>query len=145
MVVSALDGAGSTGEPQPAGLLARLQTDLGLGLPPSVRAGAAAAATGVPLPSRLSVAELAWSCVAVAGFALSSAAAAERAGSGGWEAPDPFLVAAAYRSHDHLRIDGRTPDAFAPLSGFWRTADGWVRTHGNYPHHAASMRAALSL
>ncbi|MGW1120788.1 CoA transferase, partial [Streptomyces tanashiensis] len=29
----------------------------------------------------------------------------------------------------HLRVDGRAPVSFAPLSRFWRAADGWVRTH----------------
>jgi hypothetical protein len=26
-------------------------------------------------------------------------------------------------------------DPFAPLSRFWRTADGWLRLHANYPWH----------
>jgi crotonobetainyl-CoA:carnitine CoA-transferase CaiB-like acyl-CoA transferase len=31
---------------------------------------------------------------------------------------------------------------FAPLSRFWRSADGWVRAHANYPwHHAALLQA----
>ena len=42
--------------------------------------------------------------------------------------------------------DRRTrADNFAPLSRFWRTADGWVRTHANYPHHRARLLAALGL
>ncbi|KFD43879.1 hypothetical protein IU11_07380, partial [Cellulosimicrobium sp. MM] len=36
-------------------------------------------------------------------------------------------------------------DGFAPLSGFFRTADGWVRTHANYPHHRARLLALLDL
>ena len=32
---------------------------------------------------------------------------------------------------------------FAPLSRFWRTADGWLRLHGNYPHHRAAALAVL--
>lgn len=122
--------------PHDSGLLARLQGELELELPPSMQTGAAASAARVPLPSRLAVAELSWSCVAVAGGALSP---------DGWEDPDPVLVAASYRSHDHQTVDGRRPEAFAPLSGFWRTVDGWVRTHGNYPHHAAAMLTALEL
>lgn len=54
-------------------------------------------------------------------------------------------VAAAFTSINHLRIDGRAPAAFAPLSGFFPTADGWLRTHGNYPHHAAALRRGLAL
>ena len=32
---------------------------------------------------------------------------------------------------------------FATLSRFWRCADGWVRTHANYPWHEAALRQAL--
>ncbi|MFF1695558.1 CoA transferase [Streptomyces sp. NPDC058257] len=54
-------------------------------------------------------------------------------------------VATAFVSERHLRIDGRAPTSFAPLSGFWRTADGWVRTHANYPHHRARLLSALGI
>lgn len=49
---------------------------------------------------------------------------------------DSRAVAAAFASLDHLRVDGRQPVGFAELSGFFRAADGWVRLHANYPHHA---------
>ncbi|MEU5227105.1 CoA transferase, partial [Streptomyces toyocaensis] len=58
---------------------------------------------------------------------------------------DDGAVATAFTSERHLRIDGRTPETFAPLSRFWRTADGWVRTHANYPHHRARLLAALGV
>lgn len=58
---------------------------------------------------------------------------------------DEEAVATAFVSERHLRIDGRTPVSFAPHSGFFRTADGWVRTHANYPHHRARLLAALGL
>ncbi|NJQ01201.1 carnitine dehydratase [Streptomyces sp. PLAI1-29] len=54
-------------------------------------------------------------------------------------------VATAFTSERHLRIDGRAPVSFAPLSGFWRADDGWVRTHANYPHHRARLLRALGL
>ncbi|MBD8079663.1 CoA transferase [Cellulosimicrobium arenosum] len=50
-------------------------------------------------------------------------------------APDPERVAAAFTSDRLLRLDGSPVDGFAPLSGFFAVADGWVRTHANYPHH----------
>ncbi|WP_244631996.1 MULTISPECIES: hypothetical protein [unclassified Microbacterium] len=34
---------------------------------------------------------------------------------------------------------------WSPYSGFWRTDDGWIRTHGNYPHHAAALLRGLQL
>ncbi|NHI17240.1 CoA transferase [Microbacterium excoecariae] len=52
------------------------------------------------------------------------------------------LVAASFAALEHLRVDGRTPSPWAPLSGFFRTADGWIRTHGNYPHHAEAIARA---
>lgn len=55
----------------------------------------------------------------------------------------PELVAASFAAFEHLRIDGRVPEAWAPLSGFFQTADGWVRLHGNYPHHASAITRAL--
>lgn len=55
-------------------------------------------------------------------------------------------VAAALTSSRLLRIDGRQPPGdFSPLSRFWETSDGWVRTHGNYPWHAAALLSALSV
>ncbi|MYR23684.1 CoA transferase, partial [Streptomyces sp. SID6137] len=58
---------------------------------------------------------------------------------------DDGAVAAAFHSERLLRVDGRAPLSFAPLSRFWRTADGWVRTHANYPHHRARLLDALGL
>jgi hypothetical protein len=58
---------------------------------------------------------------------------------------DPARIAIAYRSDRVLTIDGTAPPVWSPFSGFWPTRDGWVRTHGNYPHHAAGLRRALRL
>lgn len=54
-------------------------------------------------------------------------------------------TAAAFNSLGHLRIAGKQPEGFAPLSGFRRTLDGWIRLHANYPHHAARLLAALEV
>lgn len=42
-----------------------------------------------------------------------------------------------------FQIDGAPAGGgFAPQSRFWRAADGWVRTHANFPwHHEALLRA----
>ncbi|HEV6953804.1 MAG TPA: CoA transferase [Promicromonospora sp.] len=60
-------------------------------------------------------------------------------------APDPARVAAAFSSDRLLAVDGRPVEGFAPLSGFFRTADGWVRTHANYPHHRTRLTALVGL
>jgi crotonobetainyl-CoA:carnitine CoA-transferase CaiB-like acyl-CoA transferase len=57
---------------------------------------------------------------------------------------DPAHVAAAVRSETLLRDPaGRGIEGFAPLSRLWRAADGWVRTHANYPWHRAALIRAL--
>jgi crotonobetainyl-CoA:carnitine CoA-transferase CaiB-like acyl-CoA transferase len=106
--------------------------------------------SGTPglLPSRLPVEETAIACTAAALLA-AAALHAQRGGDGGSRgAPaarlDRAHVAAAFRSEAYLRIGGeQAGPGFAPLSRFWRTADGWVRTHGNYPWHRAALLRAL--
>ncbi|MEU9443399.1 CoA transferase [Streptomyces sp. NPDC048304] len=98
------------------------------------------------LPARLPVRELARACVAACALAAAELGA-RRAGLG--EVPevrvDDGAVAAAFHSERLLQVDGRAPVVFAPLSRFWRTADGWVRTHANYPHHRARLLTGLGL
>ena len=99
------------------------------------------------LPSRLPVEDTAIAC---AGAALLAAVAlhGQRSGSA---APsvglDQGQVAAAFRSEAYLRLNGEavlgSGAGFAPLSRFWRTSDGWVRTHGNYPWHREALLRAL--
>ncbi|MGH3256281.1 MAG: CoA transferase [Streptosporangiaceae bacterium] len=94
--------------------------------------------TGEPgrLPSRLPVEDTAIAC---AGAALLAAGA----GRGGARL-DRGHVAAAFRSEAYLRLNGeRAGPGFAPLSRFWRAADGWVRTHGNYPWHREALLRAV--
>ncbi|MEU9171335.1 CoA transferase [Streptomyces sp. NPDC048420] len=98
------------------------------------------------LQGRLPVRELARACVGACAQAAAELGA-RRAGLA--EVPavrvDDGAVAAAFLSERHLLIDGRAPVNFAPLSRFWRTADGWVRTHANYPHHRARLLDALGV
>ncbi|HEY2204700.1 MAG TPA: CoA transferase [Pseudonocardia sp.] len=90
------------------------------------------------LPSTLPVADVAVACV---GAALLAAGELGGARSVGLSAAH---LAAAVRSEAYLRIDGQPAGAgFAPLSRFWRAADGWVRTHGNYPWHRDALLRAV--
>jgi crotonobetainyl-CoA:carnitine CoA-transferase CaiB-like acyl-CoA transferase len=54
-------------------------------------------------------------------------------------------VTTSAQSERHLRVDGAAPTFWGSLSGFWRTSDGWVRTHGNYPHHAHRLASLLGI
>jgi len=98
------------------------------------------------LPARLPVLELAHASVAVCSLAAAELCAL-RGGFGDVPAvrTDDGAVAAAFTSERRLVVDGRVPGTFAALSRFWRTADGWVRTHANYPHHRARLLAALGV
>ncbi len=102
---------------------------------------------GLPglLAARLPVMDLARATVAVCALAAAELAAQRDGGPLPEVRVDDGAVATAFVSERHLRIDGRAPSAFAPLSRFWRTADGWVRTHANYPHHRAPLLRALGL
>lgn len=83
--------------------------------------------------------------LAVASVTAVRDAAARAGGFDAGPPPDPERVAAAFASDRLLRLDGAPVDGFAPLSGFFRAADGWVRTHANYPHHRARLLALLDL
>jgi len=88
------------------------------------------------LPSTLAV--LPAMTAAVALSTLAAAVLDHSRGSRSW-APvivDLEHVAVAARSERHARTAATVEvDLFAPLSRFFRTADGWVRLHANYPWH----------
>ena len=94
----------------------------------------------------LAVDELAVGAVAAALLAAADLAEARGAGR-----PKIALstehVALSFRSERHLLRGGASPGpSFAPLSRLVRCAgDGWARTHGNYPHHAAALGRALGI
>jgi crotonobetainyl-CoA:carnitine CoA-transferase CaiB-like acyl-CoA transferase len=123
--------------------LVAVLSDLGL------RDGAGLEVTGDARPAALS------SPLAVAGCAVASVgaclvAAAElahvRTGRRPHVALDTGHVAAAVRSEAWLRdASGRGIEGFAPLSRVWPAADGWVRTHANYPWHRAALLASLGI
>jgi CoA-transferase family III len=89
----------------------------------------------------------------VLGFAAGAVrealgAAADLAVARGGRAPAIGLetdqVVAAFESEGRLRAPGlEGATAFADLSRFAQTADGWVRLHANYPHHRAALLAVL--
>ncbi|MBY8342232.1 CoA transferase [Streptomyces spinosirectus] len=117
-----------------------------LGGDPALLSRVSTVARRSALEARLPVGELARACVGAC--ALAAAELGARRG-GLAEVPgvlvDDGAVATAFHSERHLTVDGRAPVNFAPLSRFWRTADGWVRTHANYPHHRARLLDALGV
>ncbi len=96
------------------------------------------------LPARLAATGLAVGAVAAATTAAASLSEA-RGGPAPRAVVDGRRVSAAFRSDRLFRLDGAPIEGFAALSGFWRTADGWVRTHANYPHHRRRLLTSLGL
>ena len=94
---------------------------------------------GNVLPSALPVNTLACGAVAAAGLAGLAVRGGERVHV------DPRQVAVAFRNDQLQTVDGHRTARFGPLSGFFETADGWVRTHANYPHHRDRLVRALGL
>ncbi|WP_172387527.1 CoA transferase [Streptomyces sp. MNP-20] len=97
------------------------------------------------LAARLPVRALARACVGACALAAAELAALRTGGPVPHARVDDGAVAAAFTSERQLLVDGRAPVTFAPLSRFWRTADGWVRTHANYPHHRERLLAGLGV
>lgn len=59
---------------------------------------------------------------------------------------DTGQAAASFLSERLVSVDGdRFGDLSFALSGDYRTADGWVRIHANYPQHAAAACRALGV
>ncbi|MGY1773212.1 CoA transferase [Blastococcus sp. SYSU D00813] len=113
-----------------------------------------AALGGGPLPAPVAVrgstglaGPLAAEEVALAAVAAPLLAARELSGAAGPAGPlelDARHAGLAVRSERFVRRAGRpVGPGFAPMSRFWRAADGWVRLHANYPHHRAAVLAVL--
>ncbi len=103
--------------------------------------------TGAPgqLPARLPVEEVALACVSAA-LAAADALDQQRGGTRSPLGLDREHVAAAVRSEQFFRWRGHPAGAsFAPLSRFWTTADGWIRTHANYPWHRRALLRTLDI
>ncbi len=93
------------------------------------------------LPSRFQVEGTAVACV---GTALRAAATLRAGPDATTVSVDRDHVGAAVVSERYFGRPGRAAaSAFAPLSRFWPTSDGWVRTHANYPWHKAALLRAL--
>jgi hypothetical protein len=128
------------------GQQAAIETALvAVGLPAEASELLAVHGGGERLPSRLAVDEVAVACV---GSALVAAGALHESRGG---APvitglDADVVRAAVRSERYFAVEGHeATGGFAPLSRFWAAADGWVRTHANFPWHREALLRAMGV
>jgi crotonobetainyl-CoA:carnitine CoA-transferase CaiB-like acyl-CoA transferase len=87
------------------------------------------------LPSSFRVGAAAQATIAAAGLAAAEiwrrrSGAAQRVGV------DMRHAAVEFRSEHYVSVVGGTAGArWSPIAGAYRTADGWVRLHTNFPHH----------
>jgi hypothetical protein len=88
------------------------------------------------LPSALAVLPAMLAATAASTLAVAAVDAARRGAPRPVVVLDARHVAAAARSERYTRSSGTAPGSlFAPMSRFWRTRDGFVRLHANYPWH----------
>jgi CoA-transferase family III len=88
------------------------------------------------LPSTFAVLPAMVAAVSASTLAASVLDATRRSGPVAPVLIDAKHVAAAARSERYTRVEGSPEaDSFAPLSRFFRTADGWLRLHANYAWH----------
>ncbi|GII58987.1 CoA transferase [Planotetraspora thailandica] len=115
-------------------LIGQIAHEVGVALP-SVRVTAAEPV----LPSAFRI-----DLAAAASVGAMTAAVAAYAGAG--EAGvDSRHAEIAFQSERHFLIGGTGIDPWAPLSGDYRTSDGWVRLHCNFAHHRDAALRALGL
>lgn len=57
---------------------------------------------------------------------------------------DVRAAAASLRSARYLRIDGREPQVWDPLSGFYPVRDGWISIHCNFANHREAALRVLA-
>ncbi len=98
------------------------------------------------LPCIFRVDVLAAAVVAALSGAVAQLEAARRPGRPAAVTVNGRAAQIAFRSERYLRVDGqRLADPWAALSGDYQTADGWIRVHANFAHHAAAAATALGL
>ncbi|OJY63989.1 MAG: carnitine dehydratase [Rhodospirillales bacterium 70-18] len=115
-----------------AGLLEHAQLDVGLD-------GLVLTGAEPVLPSSFRVDAAAQAAIAAAGLAAAEMWR-RRTGRAQGVAVDMRAAAAEFRSERHVRLDGAPPgESWDAIAGVYRTADGWVRLHTNFPHHRAGV------
>ncbi|MFT7244954.1 MAG: crotonobetainyl-CoA:carnitine CoA-transferase CaiB-like acyl-CoA transferase [Candidatus Azotimanducaceae bacterium] len=80
-------------------------------------------------------------------IAASAMAAGQLATVRGGSMPDITVDMrdAEYECTGYFELDERAPDTWAPLSGLYPCADGFVRIHANFDHHRDGALALLGL
>jgi crotonobetainyl-CoA:carnitine CoA-transferase CaiB-like acyl-CoA transferase len=95
------------------------------------------------LPSSFAVGTAAQASIAAAALAAREIGCL-RGGPAQPVAVDMRHAAVEFRSERYLRVNGALPaDPWDKIAGLYRTRDGWVRLHTNFPHHRDGMLQLL--
>ncbi|MEM9655407.1 MAG: CoA transferase [Actinomycetota bacterium] len=97
----------------------------------------------IVLPSSFPVTTAARSVIAATSVAVAEVAArcAGRTGPGGQIMVDSIEACAAVQSERHLRLD-RPVELWDELAGHYRSRDGHIQFHTNFPHHRKALLEA---
>jgi crotonobetainyl-CoA:carnitine CoA-transferase CaiB-like acyl-CoA transferase len=97
------------------------------------------------LPGRFLIGTAAAACVAETTQAAADLFR-DRGGEPGEVTVDLRHAAHAFRSERYLRLNGEpVGDLWTSVSGDYRGADGWIKIHANFPHHATAAAGALGV
>jgi crotonobetainyl-CoA:carnitine CoA-transferase CaiB-like acyl-CoA transferase len=115
------------------------------GLPVSLAEYAALPGHEPVLPSSFRVDAVAQASIAAS--ALAAAAVHQARGGPMQRVTVPMRDAAiAFRGERHMRLGSTAPrEAWDSIAGLYRTQDGWVRLHTNFPHHRAGIIKLLNV
>ncbi len=97
------------------------------------------------LPSVFDVTTAATASVAAAALAIAEFDAARRGTTTAAVHVDSRHATLSFRDEKHALIDGKAPEVWADLSGYYETSDGFVQIHANFAHHGERALGALGL
>ncbi|GAA96100.1 hypothetical protein E5Q_02761 [Mixia osmundae IAM 14324] len=101
--------------------------------------------SGRTLPSSFAVDELARDTIALAGLAAHSVHRLRSSDAPKRIRLDSRHAALAFNSEKYVREVGAKSFAWDSIAGLYRTRDGYVRLHTNFPHHKAGLLKLLRL
>ncbi len=126
----------------PAAALAAIWREAGL--PEAALSVISFSGTDPVLPSSFAVGTAAAASIGAAALAAATLLQS-RAGAATSVSVALRDAALEFRSERHLHIDGRAPPPlWDAIAGLYRTTDGWVRLHTNFPHHRDGVLKLLA-
>ncbi|MCB1691777.1 MAG: CoA transferase [Pseudomonadales bacterium] len=118
------------------------QTWLASGMPATALSRLILPVSEPALPSSFGVSEAVQATIGCAALAATEVGAARGLPA---QAVSVEMADAERECTGYFMLDGKVPDAWAPLSGLYPCADGFVRIHANFEHHRDGVLRLLGL